>query len=141
MIVDMSHFAPVAAVTGGLLIGAASGLYMLLNGRIAGISGMIGRLLERRTLERASALAFLLGLVAAPWLWRLAAPLPAATIEASPSMLVAAGLLVGFGTRHGSGCTSGHGVCGISRGSARSIAATLSFLSLGFLTVFLLRHA
>lgn len=140
MIVDMSHFTPAAAVAGGLLIGAASGLYMLLNGRIAGISGMIGRVLERRTLERASALAFLLGLVAAPWLWRLAAPLPAVTIEASPPTLIAAGLLVGFGTRYGSGCTSGHGVCGISRGSARSIAASLTFLSLGFLTVLLLRH-
>lgn len=140
MIVDMSHFTPAAAVAGGLLIGAASGLYMLLNGRIAGISGMIGRVLEQQTLERASALAFLLGLVAAPWLWRLAAPLPAAVIEASPPTLIAAGLLVGFGTRYGSGCTSGHGVCGISRGSARSIAATLTFLSLGFLTVFLLRH-
>ncbi len=140
MIVDMSHFTPASAVAGGLLIGAASGMYMLLNGRIAGISGMIGRVLEQRTFERASALAFLLGLVAAPWLWRLAAPLPAATIEASPPTLIAAGLLVGFGTRYGSGCTSGHGVCGISRGSARSIAATLTFLSLGFLTVLLLRH-
>ncbi|MBU6486610.1 MAG: YeeE/YedE family protein [Burkholderiales bacterium] len=140
MSVDMSHFAPATAVAGGLLIGAASGLYMLLNGRIAGISGMIGRVLERQTLERASALAFLLGLVAAPWLWRLAAPLPAATIDASPPTLIAAGLLVGFGTRYGSGCTSGHGVCGISRGSARSIAATLTFMSWGFLTVFLLRH-
>lgn len=140
MIVDMSHFTPASAVAGGLLIGAASGMYMLLNGRIAGISGMIGRVLEQRTFERASALAFLLGLVAAPWLWRLAAPPPAATIEASPPTLIAAGLLVGFGTRYGSGCTSGHGVCGISRGSARSIAATLTFLSLGFLTVLLLRH-
>ncbi|HVW51794.1 MAG TPA: YeeE/YedE family protein [Trinickia sp.] len=140
MIVDMSHFTPASAVAGGLLIGAASGMYMLLNGRIAGISGMIGRVLEPQTLERASALAFLLGLVAAPWLWRLAAPLPAVTIEASPPTLIAAGLLVGFGTRYGSGCTSGHGVCGISRGSARSIAATLTFLSLGFLTVLLLRH-
>jgi len=140
MIVDMSHFTPATAVAGGLLIGAASGLYMLLNGRIAGISGIIGRIVDRRTLECASPLAFLLGLIAAPWLGRLSAPLPAVTIEASPPMLIAAGLLVGFGTRYGSGCTSGHGVCGISRGSARSIVATLTFMSLGFLTVFLLRH-
>lgn len=141
MIVDMSHFTPSAAIAGGLLIGAASALYMLLNGRIAGISGMIGRLVDTHTADRASPLVFLLGLIAAPWLWRLGAQFPAAHIAASPSTLVIAGLLVGFGTRYGSGCTSGHGVCGISRGSARSIAATLTFMSFGFLTVFLMRHA
>ncbi|HEX7684012.1 MAG TPA: YeeE/YedE family protein [Trinickia sp.] len=140
MSVDLSHFTPGAAIAGGLAIGAASGLYMLLNGRIAGISGMIGRLVGSHTDDRASPLAFLAGLIAAPWLWRLVAPLPGTTIAASPLALVAAGLLVGFGTRYGSGCTSGHGVCGISRGSARSIAATLTFMSFGFLTVFLLRH-
>jgi len=137
---DLAHFTPVAAITGGLLIGAAAGLYMLLNGRIAGISGIVGRLLDRQTSDRAVPLAFLAGLVAAPWLWRLAAPLPAVTIAASPATLIVAGLLVGFGTRYGSGCTSGHGVCGISRGSVRSVAATMTFMSLGFLTVFLLRH-
>ncbi|MGN6317274.1 YeeE/YedE family protein [Trinickia sp.] len=140
MIVDLSHFTPGAAIAGGLLIGAASALYMLLNGRIAGISGMIGRLADSQTADRASPLAFLLGLIAAPWLWRLGTQLPETHIAASPSMLAIAGLLVGFGTRYGSGCTSGHGVCGISRGSARSVAATLTFMSFGFLTVFLIRH-
>lgn len=140
MIVDPVHFTPVAGITGGLLIGAAVGLYMLLNGRIAGISGIVGRLLDRQTADRAVPLAVLAGLAAAPWLWRLAAPLPAVTIAASPPTLIVAGLLVGFGTRYGSGCTSGHGVCGISRGSARSIAATLTFMAFGFLTVLLLRH-
>lgn len=140
MIIDMSHFTPGAAISGGLLIGVASALYLLLNGRIAGISGMIGRLVDTQTADRASPLAFLLGLIAAPWLWRFGAQLPDTHIAASPSMLVIAGLLVGFGTRYGSGCTSGHGVCGISRGSARSIAATLTFMSFGFLTVFFLRH-
>ncbi|KAA0079259.1 YeeE/YedE family protein [Paraburkholderia sp. T12-10] len=140
MSVDMLHFAPRAAAAGGSLIGAAAGLYALLNGRIAGISGMVGRLLDPDTVDRAAPLAFLLGLIAAPWLWRMLAPLPASSIAASPLTLVVAGLLVGFGTRYGSGCTSGHGVCGISRGSARSLVATLTFMSFGFLTVFLLRH-
>jgi uncharacterized protein len=140
MSIDLAHFTPVGALSGGLLIGAATGLYMLLDGRIAGISGMVGRLLDRHTTDRAVPIAFLTGLIAAPWLWRAFAPLPAVTIAASPLTLICAGVLVGFGTRYGSGCTSGHGVCGISRGSARSIAATVTFMSFGFLTVFLLRH-
>lgn len=140
MHVDTLHFTPVSAIAGGLMIGAAAGLYMLLNGRIAGISGMLGRLIGTAAAGKGPPLAFLLGLIAAPWLWRLFAPLPAVTISASTPVLIAAGLLVGFGTRYGSGCTSGHGVCGISRGSVRSFAATATFMSFGFLTVFLLRY-
>ncbi|RDU94971.1 YeeE/YedE family protein [Trinickia dinghuensis] len=140
MNIDMLHFTPASAVAGGLMIGAAVALYILLNGRIAGISGMLGRLIEPKSMERAVPLAFLAGLIAAPWGWRLFASLPAVDIGASNLTLIAAGLLVGFGTRYGSGCTSGHGVCGISRGSARSFAATATFMSFGFLIVFLLRH-
>ena len=140
MTLDTSNFTPVSAVAGGLMIGLAAGLYMLLNGRIAGISGLLGRLLDRGTSDRASPLAFLVGMIAAPWVWRLFASLPPVTISASNVTLIAAGLLVGFGTRYGAGCTSGHGVCGISRGSVRSLAATATFMAFGFLTVFLLRH-
>lgn len=140
MSIDALQFTPVSAVAGGLMIGAAAALYLLLNGRIAGISGMLGRLLDRAATDRVPPLAFLVGVIAAPWLWRLFAPLPAVVIDASNPMLIAAGLLVGFGTRYGSGCTSGHGVCGISRGSARSFVATATFMAFGFLTVFVLKH-
>ncbi|MGN6665570.1 MAG: YeeE/YedE family protein [Trinickia sp.] len=140
MNIDLLHFTPASAVAGGAMIGAATALYILLNGRIAGISGMLGRLLEPASTERAQPLAFVAGLIAAPWLWRLFGPLPAVDIGALNPTLIAAGLLVGFGTRYGSGCTSGHGVCGISRGSVRSFAATAIFMAFGFLTVFLLRH-
>ncbi len=140
MSVDALQFTPVSAVAGGLMIGAGAALYLLLNGRIAGISGMLGRLLDRAATDRVPPLAFLVGVIAAPWLWRLFAPLPAVVIDASNPMLIAAGLLVGFGTRYGSGCTSGHGVCGISRGSARSFVATITFMAFGFLTVLVLKH-
>ena len=140
MTIDALHFTPLSAVTGGLLIGAAAALYMLLNGRIAGISGMLGRLIDTATADRASPLAFLVGLCAAPWAWRILEPMPGIVVTASTPTLIAAGLLVGFGTRLGSGCTSGHGVCGISRGSKRSFAATATFMTFGFLTVFALKH-
>jgi hypothetical protein len=140
MTIDTLHFTPVSAAAGGLMIGAAAALYILLNGRIAGISGMLGRLIDTATADRASPLAFLVGLVAAPWVWRLLEPMPGIVVAASNPMLIAAGLLVGFGTRLGSGCTSGHGVCGISRTSKRSFAATVTFMTFGFLTVFALKH-
>ena len=140
MTLDTLHFTPSSALAGGIMIGLAAALYMLLNGRIAGISGMLGRLIDKASTDRASPLAFLVGLIAAPWLWRLVAPLPEVVVAASNPMLIAAGLLVGFGTRYGSGCTSGHGVCGISRGSGRSFAATATFMAFGFLTVFLPKH-
>ena len=141
MSLDLLHFTPFAALAGGLLIGLAAALLVLGNGRIAGISGILGGLLEAASSDdRAWRAAFVLGLAAAPWLFRLVAPLPAVTIAASPAVLVAAGLLVGIGTRYASGCTSGHGVCGISRGSRRSLAATAMFMALGFGVVFVTRH-
>lgn len=138
-------FTPWQAATGGLLIGCAAALYILGNGRIAGISGIVAAPLQARVkrqtggLDRAS-LWFLLGLLAAPWLWRLAAPLPASNVSAGPVVLVLAGLLVGVGTRLGGGCTSGHGVCGLSRLSLRSLANVCTFMGAGFVTVFVLRH-
>ncbi len=128
------------AVAGGMLIGLASVLLLLFNGRIAGISGILGGLLRPQRGDMAWRLAFLLGLVAAPLVYSLAATLPPVRVDAGGAMLVAAGLLVGIGTRYGSGCTSGHGVCGVSRLSPRSLVATLAFMLAGFLTVFLVRH-
>jgi len=137
---DLAHFTPLASLAGGLLIGVAAAVLVLGNGRIAGISGIVGGLMNAVRGERAWRIAFLAGLLAAPWLWRLAAPLPTPVIDASPITLIVAGLLVGLGTRYASGCTSGHGVCGLSRGSLRSLAATLSFMAAGFVTVFIVRH-
>ena len=140
MNVNWTDFTPLTALGGGLLIGLAAALFVLFNGRIAGISGIVGGLLRPATGERGWRIAFLLGLVAAPLVYTLAAPLPAMRIEAGTGTLIAAGLLVGIGTRYGAGCTSGHGVCGLARGSARSLAATLAFMGAGFATVFIVRH-
>lgn len=138
-------FTPWRGLGGGLLIGLAAALLIALLGRIAGISGMLGRLLERSTWAQSGEwgwrLALLLGLLTAPLLWQLVAPLPAMEMPQQPWLIVVAGLLVGFGTRLGSGCTSGHGVCGLSRLSLRSLAATLMFMATGVLTVWLMRHA
>lgn len=129
------------------MIGAAATLLVLGNGRVAGISGIVGGLINGKHGERAWRLAFVAGLAAAPWLWRLVAPgfsvgagALSPTIDASPATLIVAGLLVGVGTRYGSGCTSGHGVCGISRGSLRSFVATGLFMAAGFVTVYAVRH-
>jgi len=137
--VDWSAFAPAAGTAGGLLIGAAAVLLMLGAGRIAGISGILGGLLAP---ERGGGwrIAFLLGLCAAPWLYRMFSALPGMTVDAGTPQLIVAGLLVGIGTRYASGCTSGHGVCGLSRGSRRSLAATAIFMTAGFATVYVLRH-
>ena len=140
MTVNWTDFTPWSALGGGLLIGLAAALFVLFNGRIAGISGIVGGLLRPATGELGWRIAFLLGLVAAPLVYTLAAPLPAMRIEAGTGTLIAAGLLVGIGTRYGAGCTSGHGVCGLARGSARSLAATLAFMGAGFATVFIVRH-
>jgi uncharacterized protein len=140
MILDLPHFTPLAALAGGLLIGLAAALLVLGNGRVAGISGILGGLLDTASNDRAWRAAFVLGLAAAPWFFRTVAKLPAVTIDASPMVLVVAGLLVGIGTRYASGCTSGHGVCGISRGSPRSLAATAVFMAMGFAIVFVTRH-
>ncbi|MDV2079867.1 YeeE/YedE family protein [Marinobacter xestospongiae] len=138
--IDWVSFTPLSALLGGVMIGGAAGLLMLLNGRIAGISGILGGLLGGNRRDAGWRLAFLAGLLLAPWLWMLVATLPAAVIEADYATLVVAGLLVGVGTRYGSGCTSGHGVCGLSRLSPRSLIATLSFMAAGFGTVYLIRH-
>ena len=138
--IDWPNFTPWTALAGGALIGLAASLLILLNGRIAGISGILGGLLRPGPGEIAWRAAFLIGLVAAPWLYVLAAPLPSVRIDVSEGMLIAAGLLVGLGTRYGAGCTSGHGVCGLSRLSVRSLAATTGFMAAGFATVYVVRH-
>lgn len=130
------------ALAGGALIGLAAALFVLFNGRIAGISGILGGLLRplRTPGELGWRVAFLLGLVLSPLVFVLFAPLPAVHVEAGKASLIVGGLLVGLGTRYGSGCTSGHGVCGIARLSPRSLAATAAFMLAGFVTVFVLRH-
>ena len=140
MSIDWYAFSPWSATAGGVIIGIAAAMFVLLNGRIAGISGILGGLLQPVRGDAAWRLAFILGLVAAPAAYLLAGPLPKAQIDAGWGALVAAGLLVGVGTRYGSGCTSGHGVCGLSRLSPRSLAATAAFMGAGFLTVFVVRH-
>ena len=137
-------FTPGASLAGGVLIGAAAAIMVLWLGRIAGISGIVGNLLQASTWRSpqqwAWRLAFVVGMLAAPLVWQLFAPLPQVNMPSNPLLIIAAGLLVGFGTRLGSGCTSGHGVCGLSRLSLRSLAATLMFMATGVITVFVLRH-
>lgn len=140
MTIDWASFTPVSALLGGALIGLSAAAFVLLNGRVAGISGMLVAALQRNGSGRAESLLFLLGMIAAPLLWALVQELPAIEYQGGWVQLVIAGLLVGFGTRYGSGCTSGHGVCGLSRLSPRSLVATLSFMATGFITVFVLRH-
>ena len=123
------------------MIGLASALFVLLNGRILGISGIVGGLLRPRAGDMGWRLAFLLGMLVAPGLYWLVVGPTQPRIDATWGMVVMAGLLVGVGTRYGSGCTSGHGVCGLSRMSPRSLVATLAFMGAGFVTVFLIRHA
>ncbi|MES2352338.1 MAG: YeeE/YedE family protein [Pseudomonadota bacterium] len=140
MTIDSLHFTPWPALAGGILIGLAAALFILLNGRIAGISGIIGGLLRPNKGDIGWRFAFIAGLILAPVIYGVLYALPATQIDAGTGILIVAGLLVGVGTRYGSGCTSGHGVCGISRLSPRSIAATIIFMAAGFVTVFLLRH-
>lgn len=140
MTIDWQAFTPWASLAGGLLIGLAAALFVLMNGRIAGISGILGGLLKPARGDISWRIAFLAGLVAAPLLYAAFTRLPPVHIEAGYGLLVAAGLLVGLGTRYGSGCTSGHGVCGLSRRSPRSMAATAVFMAAGFATVFVVRH-
>jgi uncharacterized protein len=140
MTLDWLHFTPWASLGGGLLIGLAAVLFVLFNGRIAGISGILGGLLAIPRGDSAWRLAFLAGLIGAPFVFSVFHPLPEVRVAAGTGTLVVAGLLVGLGTRYGAGCTSGHGVCGISRRSPRSLAATAVFMAAGFATVFLVRH-
>ncbi|MBU0901415.1 YeeE/YedE family protein [Pseudomonas sp. MIL19] len=139
MTIDWYNFTPWSALAGGALIGLAASLFAVMNGRVAGISGLLGSLLGTAEGRGEKAL-FLLGILLAPLLWQLFSELPAIEIQTGWLALIVAGLLVGIGTRYGSGCTSGHGVCGLSRLSPRSLAATLSFMAAGFATVFVLRH-
>lgn len=140
MSIDWNHFTPLAALAGGVLIGIAAAMFALLNGRIAGISGVLGGLLRPSSGDTAWRVAFVLGLVGAPLVYLLFAALPKPQIDAGYGELILAGLLVGAGTRYGSGCTSGHGVCGLSRLSPRSLVATAAFMGAGFVTVFVTRH-
>jgi hypothetical protein len=138
----MTSFTPLAALVGGALIGLAALLLWTMNGRIAGLSGVVGGLLEPAGRdETAGRVAFVAGLVTAPLGYAaVSGALPSIAVTASPAALVAAGLLVGFGSRLGGGCTSGHGVCGVSRLSPRSLVATAVFVVAGIATVFVVRH-
>ncbi len=137
----MENFTPLPAFLGGVLIGLSVVLLMLANGRIAGVSGIVGGLLAPRGRDPGWRLAFVAGLVAAPLLLgAVAGGVPSVTVASSTALLVAVGLLVGFGARLGSGCTSGHGVAGLARLSPRSFVATGTFLAAGVATVFAARH-
>lgn len=140
MTIDWNHFTPWASLAGGVLLGLASALFILLSGRVLGISGILGGLIRPRRGDTGWRIAFIAGLLVAPAVWALFAQPAVPRIEAGPALLVVAGLLVGWGTRYGSGCTSGHGVCGLSRLSPRSLVATLAFMGAGFATVFIARH-
>ena len=143
MSVDWNHFTPLASLAGGVAIGIAAALYVLGAGRIAGIAGIVGSALQSLRTRPSNALLswlFIAGLALAPWCWRLVAPLPAVRVDVGAAGLIAAGLLVGFGVRLGNGCTSGHGVCGLSRLSLRSLANVIAFMAAGAITVFAARH-
>lgn len=142
MAIDWANFTPWSALIGGILLGIASAAFILFNGRILGISGILGGLFTFRKGDASWRIFFLLGLLAAPVSLFVLAPglIDAPRIEAGTLVIVIAGLLVGLGTRYGSGCTSGHGVCGLSRLSPRSLAATVAFMTSGFATVYVIRH-
>ena len=140
MSIAWNAFTPWSALAGGVLIGIATAMLVLLNGRIAGISGVIGGLLKPARGDVAWRAAFVIGLLGAPLVYLLFSTLPKLRIDAGYGALIAAGLFVGVGTRYGSGCTSGHGVCGLSRLSLRSLVATAVFMGAGFFTVFVIRH-
>ena len=143
MNIDWQHFTPWASLIGGLLLGVASAAFILINGRILGISGILGGLLPPKVGDISWRVAFLLGMLAAPTVFMALTPAGFASkprIDAGFWTVIAAGLLVGIGTRYASGCTSGHGVCGLSRLSPRSLVATLSFMGAGFFIVYIVRH-
>ena len=140
MSINWNAFSPWSALAGGVLIGLATAMFVLLNGRIAGISGVIGGLLKPMAGDVLWRVAFVAGLIVAPLVYGLVSAVPAVQIDAGYGALILAGLLVGAGTRYGAGCTSGHGVCGLSRLSPRSLVATAVFMGAGFVTVFVMRH-
>ena len=140
MQLDALHFTPWLSLAGGLLIGLAAAWLVAFNGRIAGISGIVGGLFTAGAAERDWRATFVAGLIAAPLLMRIAGAAVTPQVDAGWGELLAAGLLVGIGTRYAGGCTSGHGVCGLSRGATRSMVATAVFMVAGFATVFVRRH-
>ncbi|EHX8394591.1 YeeE/YedE family protein [Salmonella enterica subsp. enterica serovar Idikan] len=138
MTINLVQFTPFLSFLGGVLIGCAAWILILFCGRIAGISGIIGGALSAGTRDLSWRMAFLIGIIVSPLLYGLVHPLPVIEVSASWPVLMIAGLLVGLGTRYGSGCTSGHGVCGLSRLSFRSLVATLTFMGVAFITVWLM---
>jgi uncharacterized membrane protein YedE/YeeE len=144
MTIDIQHFTPWASLIGGLLVGISASILIVGSGRIAGIAGIVGsawQSLTRMSLAgQGPRLMFVAGLLMAPLVWRLFAPLPVVNAVAGPAGLMLAGLLVGVGVRMGNGCTSGHGVCGLSRFSLRSLANVMAFMGAGFATVFVIKH-
>lgn len=132
----MENFTPLTSLLGGLLIGVSAAIMILMNGRIAGISGILGSIPSAHRADISWRVTFIIGLVLSPFVYLWFSPLPVVTLEASHLQIVIAGLFVGLGSRLGSGCTSGHGVCGIARLSPRSIIATLIFISAGVVTVY-----
>jgi len=141
MTIDWIAFTPWSAVIGGAIIGVATAMLALVNGRVAGISGIVGGLLRPHAGDIGWRFAFVAGLIAAPTVYALSGTSLTSTIDGSYPVLIAAGLLVGVGTRYAGGCTSGHGVCGLSRLSPRSLVATCAFMAAGFATVYVVRHA
>lgn len=138
--IDWANFTPYTSLAGGLLIGLAAALLILLNGRIAGISGILGSIIQPAVRQKGWRIVFVIGLISAPLVYQWGAPLPEITNPASTFLLVIGGLLVGIGTGQAAGCTSGHGVCGLARGSVRSLVATLSFMIAGIVTVYIVHH-
>jgi uncharacterized membrane protein YedE/YeeE len=140
MSIDWTAFTPWAGTAGGVVLGAAVAVLILANGRIAGISGIVGGLMTPRAGDVGWRLAFVAGLLLSPLVYSAVAGAPPIVIDASFPVVMLAGAVVGVGARYGGGCTSGHGVCGISRLSPRSLVATFSFVATGFATVYVLRH-
>lgn len=141
MQIDWLSFTPIPSLLGGMMLGLAATLYVLLHGRILGISGIVSGLVHPKKEDWSWRLAFIIGLLTAPFLAALFfGILPVIEVDANWLTVIIAGLLVGFGVQYGSGCTSGHGICGLSRISPRSLVATLSFMTAGFLVVFIIRH-
>lgn len=140
MTIDWTSFSPWTSLAGGMLIGLAAAVFILFNGRIAGISGILGGLLKPKAGDVLWRVLFVAGMLITPLLWLAFSSLPEIRIDAGYPLLIVAGLIVGISTRYGAGCTSGHGVCGISRLSPRSIVATLAFMATGFATVYVMRH-
>ncbi|HEQ1857738.1 TPA: YeeE/YedE family protein [Providencia alcalifaciens] len=140
MTIDWAHFTPGSAAIGGVLIGLAVAILLILNGRIAGISGILAGVLKPTKGDTAWKIAFIVGILVAPLLFITFVYTPEVTIATSTPLLIAAGLLVGFGTRLGSGCTSGHGICGMARFSRRSMVAVAIFMLVAFITVAVINH-